>query len=263
MARYCGSGWSVHAVSSLHPTSTTAEQDGEDRLEIADVGRFGRSVVRRFVTQARAAERPTLRSIIGDHLGLPADELPVVEELWPAYEYVNVQAALDRWLARPERSHHLVGLTGYRHRGPFGLSDLLNADPFDFHGVRPGNVTRVSLPSGPGGETRECLRAAVVLVAEGEHRLALLVRGPDPESDMEGVAVEVVAPDASTARAAADELRGLALELNVYRGQVVSFGRSMFGERGSLLRFHERPRLDESDLVLPTTTFADLRRQVV
>ena len=257
MPRHVSGSWSAYTPA------VATEVDGADGFEIADVGRYGRSLVRRFVTQARAADRPTLRSIIGDHLGVPADQLPVVEESWPAYEHVNVQAALDRWLDDPGRSHELVGLTGYRHRGPFGLSDLLNADPFDFHGVRPGNVTRVSLPSGPGGETRECLRAAVVLVTEGEDRLALLVRGADPESGQEGVGLEVVASGEEGARAAATRLRELAIELNVYRGQVVSFGRSMFGERNSLLRFHERPHLSDSDLILPETTFADLRRQVV
>lgn len=263
MVRHHGDGWTVHATSRGYPTPATTGPSTDDTFEVADVGRFGRSLLRRFVLQARAAERPTLRSVVGEHLGQPVDDLPVVEELWPAYEHVNVQAALDRWLTAPGREHRLVGLTGYRHRGPFGLSDLLNADPFDFHGIRPGNVTRVSLPSGPGGETRECLRAAVVLVAEPDQRLALLVRGADPESGMEGVALEVVAADPGAARRAADELRALALELNVYRGQVVSFGRSMFGERSSLLRFHERPHLAGTDLVLPATTFADLRRQVV
>lgn len=257
MARYRDSGWFAYAAPA------TVDGTHDDTFEIADVGRYGRSLVRRFVSQARAAERPTLHSIVGDHLGVPAHDLPVVEESWPAYEHVNVQGALDRWLADPARTHELVGLTGYRHRGPFGLSDLLNADPFDYRGIRQGNVTRITLPSGPGGATRECLRAAVVLVSTGQERLALLVRGADPESGLEGVAVEVVAADAGVARQAAERLRRLAVELNVYRGQVVSFGRSMFGERGSLLRFHERPHVSAEDLILPEATFADLRRQVV
>ena len=225
MADESGVGWFAYGESAAPPT------DKDGRFEIADVGRFGRSLLRRFVTQARAIDRPTLRAVIADHLGVAADELPVVQESWPSYEHVNVQAALDRWLADPARAHRLVGLTGYRHQGPFGLSDLLNADPFEFHGVRPGNVTRVNLPTGPGGTTRECLRAAVVLVAEGERRLALLVRGPDSESDLLGVAVVVVATDERAARQAAADLRRLSLELNVYRGQVVSFGRHMFGRR--------------------------------
>ena len=46
------------------------------------------------------------------------------------------------------------------------------------------------------------------------------------------------------ARAFTAELRDLAVRLNVYRGQVVSFGHGMFGERGSLLAFHPRPTSD-------------------
>jgi ATP-dependent 26S proteasome regulatory subunit len=107
------------------------------------------------------------------------------------------------------------------------------------------------------------VRAAVVLAGHGADRLALLYRGADPDSDMSGVSVEVVATRPEAAADLTAALRRLALELNVYRGQVVSFGHSMFGERSSLLRFHERPRLSAEDLILPPDTFADVRRQVV
>lgn len=245
-------------------TAGTPAADDDQPFEISDVRRFGRVLIRRFVAQARSAEQPSFRSLVAEHLGVPVDDLPVVEERWPAYEHVNVQAALDTWLAAPGREHRVVGLADYRHRGSFGLADLLGQDgPMRFHGPRPGNVTRVSLPSGPDGQTRECLRAAVLLVSDHDTRLAVLLRGADPESDMSGVAVEIVATVPEAASALATELRELALELNVYRGQVVSFGHSMFGERSSLLRFHERPQMSPDDLILPAETFADLRRQVV
>ena len=69
-------------------------------------------------------------------------------------------------------------------------------------GPWPGNVTRTSLPSGPSGETRECLQAALVLVAEGPDRIAILFRGADPESDRGSVSVEVVASNGRVAAAA-------------------------------------------------------------
>ena len=238
------------------------EQTGRPgRPELADLGRYGRLLVDRFVREARSADRPTFRSIVHEHLGVPVDDLSVAEEAWPAFEHVNVQGALDAWLeGLPE--HRVVGLTEYHHDPGLGLGDLLAADA-DPHGPRPGNVTRASLPSGPAGQTRECLRAAVVLAQEGEERYALLVRGPDPESGYGTVGVELVAARPGAAAALGARLRELALELNVYRGHVVSFGHSTFGERSSLLRFHERPRLDERDLVLPPETLGDLRRQVV
>ena len=234
------------------------------RPGLSDVRRYGRMLVHRFVSQARAADQPGFRSIIAEHLGVPLDDLPVVEEHWPAYEHVNVQAAVDAWLADTGRTHRLVGLTDYRHRGPFGLADLLGQDDAArFNAPRPGNVTRTSLPCGPGGETRDCLRAALVLVEDGTDRLAFLLRGADPDEDRGGILVDAVATRPEAARDLVASLRDLALELNVYRGQVVSFGRSMFGERSSLLRFHPRPQMRAEDLILPPDTFADVRRQVV
>jgi len=177
--------------------------------ELSDVPRFGRMLVRRFVAQARASELPSFRSLVGDHLDRPVDELAVVEEYWRAYEHVNVQAALDAWLAESGRSHRLVGVADYRHRGSFGLADLLGqTGEHRFHGPRPGNVTRVSLPSGPGGQTRECLRAALVLVEDGPDRLAILVRGADPENEMSSVAVEAVANRDGLATQVTARLRG-------------------------------------------------------
>ena len=251
------------AYGSFIQVQSEAGTPDDQRPELSDLGRYGRMLVRGFVSKARAAEQPTFRSIIADHLGVAVDELQVVEEHWPAYEHVNVQAALDAWLSEPDRSHRLVGLSDYRHRGPFGLADLLGQDRAMRHGGPwPGNVTRTSLPSGPSGETRECLQAALVLVAEGPDRIAILFRGADPESDRGACRSRWLRARRVAAQLDREAARA-GLELNVYRGHVVSFGRSMFGERGSLLRFHERPRMTEDDLILPADTFADVRRQVV
>jgi ATP-dependent 26S proteasome regulatory subunit len=55
----------------------------------------------------------------------------------------------------------------------------------------------------------------------------------------------------------------LAVEHNVFRGQVLSFAHDMFGERASALQFHRRPQVAESDVILPVETMATIRRQVV
>ncbi len=253
---------SSRSTFNIGPDTTGPDAREVRRPELADVGRYGRLLVDRFVTHARSAQQPTFRSIIGAHLDTGVDDLAVVEEAWPAFEHVNVQAALDAWLGVEGRTHQIIGLVDYRHRGGFGLGDLLGEDPHR-HGPRPGNVTRVSLPSGPDGQTRDCLRAAVLLVEDGAERIALLLRGADPEEGRGSVTVELVSQRPEAARVLAVELRALVLELNVYRAQVVSFGHSMFGERSSLLRFHQRPTIGDDDLILPSATFADLRRQVV
>jgi hypothetical protein len=235
----------------------------DDEPELQDVRRFGQMLVRRFVAKARADDRPTIRSIVADHLGRSVEDLPVTEETWPGYEHVNVQRALDTWLAGPGREHRLVGLTDYRHRGQFGLGDLLVDSMQAMHGPRPGAITRVSRASGPAGATQECLRAALVLVGEGEDRFVALIRGPDHDMDNNGVRIEVVSTNDEVVHRFTAALRDLVVEQNVYRGHVVSFGNDMFGERGSLLRFHERPKVTDAELILPTDTFEDIRRQVV
>jgi hypothetical protein len=232
--------------------------------QLSDVGRYGRYVVRQFVSKARAADRPTFRSVLTEHLGGRVHELPITVEQWPAYEHVNVQGALDVVLEEYDARARILGVAGHRHHGPFGIADLLGDDPmYQMGGPRPGNVTRISLPSGPGGETRECLRVAVVLLEDDQDRIAVLLRGPDPEGGSMDVTVEIIATRPASAEELGRRLRQLALEHNVYRGQVVSFGRSTFGERGSLLRFRERPTMSRQELILPSATFEDLRRQVV
>ncbi len=230
--------------------------------ELADIRRYGRRLVNRWVAQAREAERPRFRTIIGDYLGVPTEHLPITEEQWPAYEHVNVQAALDAWTA--VRDHEVVGVTGYRHRGPFGMSELVGGgDPDVFHTPHPGNVARVTLPAGPDGLTRECYRAVVILARDGGARVAVLFRGSDADDERRNVSVEIVADQPDAGARVAEELRALTLRHNVYRGQVVSFGHSMFGERGSVLQFHPRRPMPREALILPEHTFDDVRRQVI
>jgi hypothetical protein len=232
--------------------------------ELADVGRYGRRLVTRFVEQAREADRPKFASMLTDHLGRPADQLPVAEQQWPPYEHVNVQAALDAWLAEPGREHRIVGVAGHRYHGQLGFVDLLGMTPEETkYGARPGNVLRTALPSGPDGETRECLRVAIVLASDGDARSAVLFRCPDPEQGRELMTVEVLASRDGAGPEIAARLADLTVEHNVYRGQVVSFGRNLFGRHGSILRFHHREALAPDELILPTETFDDVRRQVV
>ena len=221
------SGWSRSAVRLYAPGMSFSAVPGvipwadEHAPQLADVGRYGRYVVHRFVSKARAVDQPTFRSVLGEHLGGPVHDLPITMEQWPAYEHVNVQVALDVVLTGHGERARILGVAGHRHHGPFGIADLLGDDPmYAMGGPRPGNVTKVSLPSGPGGQSRECLSVAVVLLGDGEDRIAVLFRGPDPESGSSGVTLEIIASRPASAEALGRRLRQLALEHNVYRGQV-------------------------------------------
>ena len=242
----------------------------DERLRLSDIGKLARRARRRVVGVARADDQPTFASMIGDHLGVPSEGMEVVEESWPSYDLVNVQVGLNAWLDEaapdseaPLRSHRLVGLTGHRHR-EFGLSDLLQRehDRYD-SGPRPGNVSWSNLSSGPEGQVQRAVLAGLYLVIEDDTRSAILVLAANPEFGVGAAQVHVVANRPGAAGKIAAEIRRLALLHNVFRGQVISFGRDMFGERGAALKFHRRPAVSEGEVILPDETLATISRQVV
>jgi hypothetical protein len=258
-------GTQVRVISGVERT------EGDEQLRLSDLAKLARRARRRVVRRARADDKPAFAAIIDEHLGVPLEGVEVVEESWPSYDLVNVQVGLNAWLDETgadgarRRTHQLVGLARYRHR-VFGLSDLLQRrwdDDEDDYGPTPGNVSWTNLASGPDGQVQPAVRAGLYLVSEGEDRSALLVLGADPESGMGAAQVHVVANRPGSAGGIAAELRRLALVHNVFRGQVISFGRDMFGDRGAALQFHRRPSLTEDEVVLPAGTMATIRRQVV
>jgi hypothetical protein len=181
--------------------------------------------------------------------------VPVVRAAWPGYDWVNVQVGLDAWLTGPGRRHELAGLTGF-HPGP-GLADLVQNE--QWRRVRMGSPATELLPAGPGGVTRACLQCALCLVADGQHRLALLIQAVGPE-----VSVEVACADRGRARQVLEEIRRLAIERNVFRGHVISFGGEVFGPRHQeLLSFLERPEVGREQVILPPDLLERIERQVV
>ncbi|MBA2444498.1 MAG: ATP-binding protein [Nocardioidaceae bacterium] len=238
--------------------------DQDDRIRLSDVAKLARRARRGVVGAARAGDQVTFARLLAEHLGEDTSDFDVIEESWPTYDHVNVQAGLDAWLSQSGRTHQLVGLVNFSHR-EFGLSDLLRSGlsmPLDY-GPRPGNVSRVNLPSGPDGQVRQCVRIGLYLVKDNDCAVALLLRSADPEMGMGAVRMQVVADQPGAAAQVAEQVRQLSLVHNVYRGQVVSFGREMFGERETVLRFHQRPRMSEQDLILPAEALATISRQVV
>jgi len=235
--------------------------ESDPRLRLSDLGKLLRRTQRGIVGAARAADRPTLAKMLAEHLGADLDRLEVIEEGWPSYDHVNVQVALDAWLNTAGRVHRLVGMASFRHHD-FGLADLLRRGP-DGYGPVPGNVSWTNLPSGPGDQVIQAVRAGLYLVTDGETRLAMLMLAADPESGETAARLHVVADRPGAAAEVAATIRRLAVEHNVFRGQVVSFGQDMFGERSAVLRFHERPHVRIEDVILPEHTLHAIRRQVV
>ena len=213
----------------------------ESRLELADVGRLARRLLRRAVAAARTEDAPVQRAL-WEHLGPQAADVPVVRATWPGYDRVNVQVGLDAWLAGPGRRHELAGITGF-HPGP-GLADLIQNE--QWRGVRMGSPATDLLPAGPDGATLACWQCALCLVVDGQRRLAVLLQASGPE-----VCVEAACADRGQARQVIDEIRRLSIERNVFRGHVVSFGGEVFGPRHQeLLSFLQRPEVGREQVIL-------------
>jgi len=253
-------GWIAYGSSVMGASDAGAARD-DNRPELADVGRLARRALRGAVSAARADERVTFSRLLLDHLGPAGADLAVVEDKWRPYEHVNVQAGLDAWLAAPGRTHRLVGVIGFHHR-MFGLAELLRIGGEEAaYGLQPGNVSRVNLPCGPGGEVRPCVVCGLYLVSEGERRAALLLH--QSEINMPAVAVQVVSTEPGYAAEAIAEIRRLTTERNVFRGQVLSFQHEVFGPGQPLLQFHHRPTLQAAQLILAPGVLDAVERQVV
>ncbi len=237
--------------------------DRDDRPELADIARMARRLVRRAVLAARAEDAP-VPGVLREHLGPDAAALPVISGSWPGYDHVNVQAGLDAWLAGWSREHELVGLTGFQHQS-FGLADLLQSGA-EAYGLGVGSVAMAARPAGPGGQTRACVSCGLYLVADGDTRLAVLLRGPGDREPEGNAGLEVACGDQAAAQRVIDQVRQQAVARNVFRGQVISFGDELFGHgrgSGGGLRFHDRPQLGRDRVILPPAVLDGIERQVL
>ncbi|MCW2911724.1 MAG: ATPase central domain protein, partial [Actinomycetia bacterium] len=216
------------------------------------------------VAAARVHDAPVQRAL-ATHLGPQAAGWPVVTASWPAFDQVNVQAALDAWLAGPGLRHELLGLTGIRH-GPVDLADLTAADLPRSAACVPGigSVTTAARPAGAGGITRACVTRGLYLVDQAGRRSAVLLCGPAGDDPRETVSVQVTTADQAAAGEVLDQIRALATTHNVYRGQVIWFGADVRGPAsGSVLGFLDRPRPDRSTVILPPDLLDGIERHVL
>ncbi|HEY3951960.1 MAG TPA: ATP-binding protein [Streptosporangiaceae bacterium] len=233
-----------------------------DRPEFADAARLARRLLRRAVRAARTQDAP-VQELLRAHLGPESAGIPVVGGAWRGYDHVNLQAGLDAWLAGPGRVHELAGLTGFRHED-FGLADLLQPGR-DGQGPGVGSVAMVARPAGPGGRTRLCVQRGLYLVEEAGTRAALLLRGPGEQDPDDDTRLEAACADPAAAERIIAGVRRLAIERNVFRGQVLTFGlHQMFGPgRNQVLTFSGRPAVSRDQVILAPDVLEGIEQQVL
>jgi DNA polymerase III delta prime subunit len=231
-------------------------------MEEPDVGAFAQAFTR-FLEVINELGEPEegapLKATLEAHFGREPTKLPVVADRFMPFEHVNVQVALEAWLAEGDRSHELAGLLGEQH-GFMSLADL--AQNAHRRGITVGAVDYVSLADGPGS-TRLCVQAGLYLVRDGGVPAAILLRGPQEHSPRQVVIIEVLAEDRARAEQIASRIRRLSNERSVFRNQVVAFADNPFGEQtAGPIAFHPRPQLSREDVILPEQTFAAIEEHV-
>ncbi|MCU4187528.1 ATP-binding protein [Acidiferrimicrobium sp. IK] len=193
------------------------------------------------------------------HLNVDARTLPVINQEFPSYQLVDVNVALEAWpAAAGGRRVEVIGVSGDQRRF-HPLSELLSSGRM--FGVGVGPVDYHDLADSPD-TTRSCVQFGIFLLWDGERRAAALVRGADPHGPIRQAMVELVADDPTWAREVLAELRALAVERSVLRGQVLALGVGE-GQQYGGLRFMPRPTLSRDELVLPEATLSQIERHVV
>jgi ATPase family associated with various cellular activities (AAA) len=247
--------------------ASASASPADERPELADAGRLARKLVQRAVRTARTQDQ-ALRAVLLDHLGPDAATLPTVSDTVPLYEQVNLQVGLEAWLAAsPARSHDVIGVTGVQQIrfNDVTIGDFVQAPTESAYGrAGVGAPVIMSLPSGPDGQTRPTVAFGIYLVRDGATRLAIMLRPAGLGVRHTEVNVQVVGTSMGQAEAALREIRQLANERSVFRGQMITFGPEVFGPAtGSTpLNFLPRPSVTRDQLVLPDELLADIERQV-
>lgn len=240
-----------------HAGVTDAESTAspsDDRAELA------RAVVG-FIEWAHETSGQRLQPLVRrlrDHVGEGALDQPVVTKDLSAFERVNLQLALDRWLTEPGRT---VEVLGYSMPPGWAEVDVLQI----LHGVHlpPMRATAPAvddLPSGPG-RTTAVWSAVLLLVDDHRGRHVVHVRAPDPRHGQQALTVEVAGLPTDHAQALLGELEALRSSRNVYRGQVLELGAD---SQGCLtVRFPELPRTERDDVILPDAVLARVERHTL
>ncbi len=195
--------------------------------------------------------------LVRDALGEAGLARSVLTRELPPFEQVNVQVALDAWVAQPGREVAVHGLTLPPHHAPVSLQQLLHGDAMP--PLRLSAPDLADLPSGPG-RTVACLQRALLLVTDARGSYVLQVRGPEQHEEP-SITLEVAGLATDVAQEVLRELDGLRHDLNVYRGQVLEL---RAGPRGGLeVAFPVLPPTGREDVVLPEAVLRRVERHTV
>ncbi|QSR31295.1 AAA family ATPase [Nocardioides sp. S5] len=233
------------------------ERDGQydDDLREA-LKRLVMQLVQDGPTSKRRGE--DLMPVLDAHLGVRADEVPVVVEPISVHRWADTDIALEIIAARDPASQ-LLGVGGGDQRHHSSLGDLMSQA--EWGRFTRGQVDRLNVPTGPDTE-RATVAFGLHLFHHNGSPLAVLQRVGNPQYGSQS-RLEVLATTTEDAAALLAEVRDEAMRHSVLWRQVISFSGNPYERSMSGLVFHRRQDLPADHVVLPEGTLEQVRGHVV
>ena len=180
------------------------------------------------------------------YLGTPVADVAVVTEEVMNHRYADWDVALAELAGRDPQAAE-VGVGGGDMRHHVSLGDLVGGG----HGrASVGQVDYVSVAVGPQ-EHRRAIGLGLRLFRYAGYPVVVMQRKGNPQYGRDRGTLELLCVDEDTRTALLDELRVVALERSVLRGQVIAFESSGYGPEAQGVTFLPRPDVGEDQVVLP------------
>jgi len=229
----------------------------DDGFDAARFARAFETFLHRF-NEALPPERNELRRMVAGHLGQDPAGLPTLTERLAASEHANVQLAFDALLA-DRTDWQLVGLPAeLQHYGEFSLASILSGR---FHGRTDPCAPEFVNVAVDVDRTLPCLRLGLYLLSFDEAPLIAMVGRGEGHGPRPGLTVEVMTSNAELAARFVARLRQLMHDHSVFRGKVLSFSFSEWGDFG--VTFQRLPAVGREQIVLPADALEAIERHTV
>ena len=207
----------------------------------------------------RSSDRERLRDVISRHLGVPAQDVPIVTEEIPFHRFADADIALER-LAAADEANTLIGLGGGQQRQHLSLADVAQEEGYGF--INVGQPDYVNVAVGPQ-ESREAVALGIRLFHHDGVPVAVMQRNGNPQTGSPDLTLAVMAAGRSAAAAVLAALHEDLRVNSVLRGQVVSLGFDPYGRSGAGVTFLERPQLSRDEVILPDGVLDRVRSHVL
>lgn len=204
------------------------------------------------------SDGPALVGVVQDYLGVAPGTLPVVAERVESHRFTDFDIAAEEIAGRDPDSQ-LVGVGGGDQRFHQTLGDMLHNR---FTRFPVGQVDYDNVAVGPTAK-RKVVRFGMRLFRYDGVPVAMLQRQANQRFGVDQATFEVLAIDADAVSRLLAELRELALERSVLRGQVVSFEGGGYQPEAQGVVFHERPDVPADRVILPDGVLSRIQRHVL